>query len=90
MQKNIKVPVSIFNKEAILYTLSIHLDEWTFSVDEVKWEYIINLDWLDDDQVSKIKKDLYFNSLRFEIAEQNKDLRKAIISKALWTVNYGE
>ncbi len=85
--KEIKVLKSLYAKEAILYTINLYLEEKDFSIDEDEKNFIINLENLDDADFLLIKEELTFNSLRFEIADKNKDLRKIIIAQALWSIN---
>ncbi len=88
MKENIRLSKSLYNKKAILFTLWLNLDADEYDIKE-DWEsYLISFSSQDEKVVNAIAKDVAFNSLRFEIAEQNKELRKSIISKALWTVNY--
>ena len=79
--KEIKVLKSLYAKEAILYTINLYLEEKDFSIDEDEKNFIINLENLDDADFLLIKQELTFNSLRFEIADKNKDF--SICSKYL-------
>lgn len=85
--KEIRVLKSIYSKQAILYTINLYLEDKDFLLDEDEKNFIIKLDNLDDDDYKLIKSELTFNSLRFEIADKNKDIRKAIITQALWSIN---
>lgn len=85
--KQIKVLKSLYSKEAILYTINLYLEDKDFSIDEDDKNYILNLENLDDSDFQLIKEELTFNSLRFEIADKNKELRKTIIAQALWSIN---
>lgn len=85
--KEITVLKSLYSKQAILYTINLYLEDKDYSIDEDEKNYIIKLDNLDDADFKLIKEELTFNSLRFEIADKNKDLRKTIISQALWSIN---
>jgi len=85
--KEIKVLKSLYSKQAILYTINLYLEEKEFNIDEDEKNFIINLENLDDSDFKLIKEELTFNSLRFEIADKNKDLRKTIIAQALGSIN---
>lgn len=88
MEKQIKLIKSLYTKEAILYTINLYLEEFNYEISENDSEIIININSeIEDDYLKFFKKELNFNNLRFEIANNNKDLRKVIISKALWSVN---
>lgn len=85
--KEIIVLKSLYSKQAILYTINLYLEDKDYSIDEDNKNYIINLNWLDDSDFKLIKEELTFNSLRFEIADKNKEIRKAIIAQALGSIN---
>ena len=88
MKENMRLSKTLYNKKAILFTLWLNLDADEYTVKEDSDDYLISFSSSDEKAINDIIKDVAFNSLRFGIAEQNKDLRKSIISKALWTVNY--
>jgi len=81
--KEITVLKSLYSKQAILYTINLYLEDKDYSIDEDEKNYIIKFENLDDADFKLIKEELTFNSLRFEIADKNKDLRKTIISQSL-------
>jgi len=85
--KEITVLKSLYSKQAILYTINLYLEDKDYSIDEDEKNYIIKFENLDDADFKLIKEELTFNSLRFEIADKNKDLRKTIISQSLWSIN---
>ncbi len=85
--KTLTLLKSLYNKSALLYTINMYLEEADFTIDEDEKNYIIDLSKLEDGPFQQVKQELTFNSLRFEIAEKNKDIRKAIIAKALGSVN---
>lgn len=88
MEKQIKLIKNLYTKEAILYTINLYLEEHNYEISENDSEIIINISSdIEDEYLKFFKKELNFNNLRFEIANNNKDLRKIIISKALWSVN---
>lgn len=88
MEKQIKLAKSLYSKEAILYTINLYLENYEYKIDEVDNQIIITLIWdIEEKLLSLFKKELTFNTLRFEISNSNKELRKVIISKALWSVN---
>lgn len=88
MEKQIKLVKSLYSKEAILYTINLYLEDYEYEINEIENQIIITLKWdIEEKLLSLFKKELTFNTLRFEIANSNKELRKVIISKALWTVN---
>ncbi|MBT3726290.1 hypothetical protein HOG21_00900 [bacterium] len=83
MEKQINILKSLYSKQAILYTINLYLEDIDYNICEDDNNYIIDLINIDEDDYKLIKSELTFNSLRFEIADQNKELRKAIISQAL-------
>ena len=85
--KDIKLLKSIYTKQAILYTINLYLEDVDYNLTEDENNFIIELKWLDESDFKHIKEELTFNCLRFEISDQNKDLRKAIISQALGSIN---
>ena len=85
--KTLTLLKSLYNKSALLYTINLYLEDSEYTIDEDEKNYIVSLEKLDDLQFQHVKQELTFNSLRFEIAEKNKDIRKAIIAKALGSVN---
>lgn len=85
--KEIIVLKSLYAKESILYTINLYLEDKEYSIDEDDKNFIIKLDNLDDSDFKLIKEELTFNSLRFEIADKNKEIRKTIIAQALWSIN---
>lgn len=88
MEKQIKLIKSLYTKEAILYTINLYLEDYDYEISENNNEIIINFNSDINEKIfSLFKKELTFNNLRFEIANNNKELRKVIISKALWSVN---
>lgn len=87
MKREIKFVKSLYSKEAILYTVSLYLDTLPYEIDETPTEYIIRVEGIDDAKIAFFKQELNFNSLRFLIASENKDLRKTVISKALGSIN---
>ncbi len=88
MEKQIKFLKNLYTKEAILYTINLYLEEYDYGILEDESNFIINIkDDIEDETLKFIKQELNFNNLRFEIANNNKELRKVIISKALWSVN---
>lgn len=88
MQKQIKLIKSLYTKEAILYTINLYLEDYNYEISENESEIIISfLEELEDELLLHFRKELNFNNLRFKIADNNKELRKIIISKALWSVN---
>lgn len=87
-EKQIKLIKNLYSKEAILYTINLYLEDFDYGISETENEFIISISENIDDKIfSLFKKELTFNNLRFEIANNNKELRKVIISKALWSVN---
>lgn len=87
-EKQIKLIKNLYSKEAILYTINLYLEDFDYGISETENEFIISINENIDDKIfSLFKKELTFNNLRFEIANNNKELRKVIISKALWSVN---
>lgn len=78
---------SLYSKQAILYTLNLYLDDIDYKISENEANYIIKLEWIDEKDYTLIKQELNFNTLRFEIADKNKEIRKIIISQALWSIN---
>lgn len=88
MEKQIKLIKGLYSKKAILYTVNLYLEDYQYEIGESDTEIIITLLWeIDDSILNLFKKELTFNNLRFEIADDNKELRKVIISKALWSIN---
>ncbi len=87
MKKSLNFLKSLYLKEAILYTISLYLYDYNYTIDESSSEYIISIEDIDDTKFKFFKQELNFNNLRFQIADKNKDLRKNIISKALWSIN---
>lgn len=87
MWKEIKLIKSLYSKEAILYTISLYLDESPYEIGENESEYIIKVGDMEDAKIVFFKQELNFNNLRFLIANENKDLRKTIITKALGSIN---
>lgn len=88
MEKQIKLTKSLYSKEAILYTINLYLEDFDYEINEIDNQIIITLKWkIEEKLLSLFKKELTFNSLRFEIANNNKELRNIIISKALWSIN---
>ena len=85
--KTLTLLKSLYNKSALLYTINLYLEDSEYTIDEDEKNYIVSLEKLDDLQFQHVKQELTFNSLRFEIAEKNQDIRKAIIAKALGSVN---
>lgn len=83
-----KLIKSLYSKEAILYTINLYLEDYDYALSENETDIIITISSpIEDSLFALFKKELSFNALRFEIASNNKDLRKVIISKALWSVN---
>ncbi len=88
MEKQIKFLKNLYTKEAILYTTNLYLEEYDYEIIEDESNFIINIkDEIEDETLKFVKKELNFNNLRFEIANSNTELRKVIISKALWSIN---
>lgn len=88
MEKQIKLPKGIYSKKALLYTVNLYLEEYEYEISETEKDIIISFKSdIDNQIVSHFRKELTFNNLRFEIADDNKELRKIIISKALWSIN---
>ncbi len=87
MEKQIKILKSLYSKQAILYTINLYLEDMEYKIGEDDKNFIIDIKNIEEKDFKLIKEELSFNSLRFEIADQNKDLRKAIISQALWSIN---
>ena len=87
MKKEISLIKSLYKKEAILYTINLYLEDYKYEIWENDKEFIISIEDIDDKILKNFKKELNFNNLRFEIADNNKELRKVIISKALWSIN---
>lgn len=88
VEKQIKLIKNLYSKEAILYTINLYLEDFDYEISETETEFVISINENIDDKIfSLFKKELTFNNLRFEIANNNKELRKVIISKALWSVN---
>lgn len=88
MEKQIKLIKSLYSKEAILYTINLYLEEYNYELDENETQIIITVKWdIEERLFDLFKKELTFNTLRFEIANNNRELRKVIISKALGSVN---
>lgn len=88
MEKQIKFLKNLYKKEAILYTVNLYLEEYDYEIAEDENNFIIIIkNTIEDENLKFIKKELNFNNLRFEIADSNAELRKVIISKALWSVN---
>ena len=85
--KEIIILKSLYAKESILYTINLYLEDVDYKIDEDDKNYIIQLNNLDDADFKLIKEELTFNSLRFEIADKNKELRQTIIAQALWSIN---
>ena len=85
--RELKVLKSLYWKQALLYTINLYLEEKDFTIDEDEKYFLLKLDLLDDKDFLLIKQELTFNSLRFEIADKNKELRKTIISQALGSIN---
>lgn len=87
-EKQIKLIKNLYSKEAILYTINLYLEDFDYTISETETEFVISINENIGDKIfSLFKKELTFNNLRFEIANNNKELRKVIISKALWSVN---
>lgn len=87
MEKQIKLLKSLYTKEAILYTINLYLDNIEYTIDEDDKYYIFTSEKIQDDLFEIFRQEINFNNLRFEIANNNKELRKIIISKALGSVN---
>lgn len=87
MQKEIRLIKSLYKKEAILYTINLYLEDYNYSIDENEKEFVITVENLDEKTFKQFLSEMNFNTLRFEIADNNKELRKIIISKALWSIN---
>lgn len=87
MKKEIRFIKSLYKKEAILYTINLYLEDREYEISENDKEFIISFLEVDDKTLKSFKQELNFNALRFEIADNNKELRKVIISKALWSIN---
>lgn len=51
---------------------------------------MIEIEDIETEAYNTLRNEILFNTLRFEIAERNKDLRRDIIAKALGGVNYGK
>jgi len=86
MEKQIKLTKSLYTKEAILYTINLYLEEFEYEIGENETEFILKINLENNENnidLTFFKKELNFNNLRFEIANNNKELRKVIISKAL-------
>jgi len=87
MKKEISLIKSLYKKEAILYTINLYLEDYKYEIWENDKDFIISIEDIDDKNLKNFKKEINFNNLRFEIADNNKELRKVIISKALWSIN---
>lgn len=88
MEKQIKLPKGIYSKKAILYTINLYLEDYDYEVIENENEIVLSFkNEIDEKLMHHFRKELTFNNLRFEIADDNKELRKIIISKALWSIN---
>lgn len=88
MERQIKLIKGLYSKKAILYTVSLYLEDYQYEISESDTEIIITFkEDIDNSIMGLFKKELTFNNLRFEIADDNKELRKVIISKALWSIN---
>lgn len=85
--KEIIVLKSLYAKESILYTINLYLEDKEYSIDEDDKNFIIKLYNLNESDFKLIKEELTFNSLRFEIADKNKEIRNTIIAQALWSIN---
>ncbi len=85
--KELIVLKNLYSKQAILYTINLYLEDKDYIIDEDEKNYILKFDNIDDIDYKLIKSELTFNSLRFEIADKNKEIRKAIITQALWSIN---
>lgn len=85
--KEIIILKSLYWKQAILYTINLYLEEAEYTIKEDDSNYILQLENLNEEDFKLLKSELTFNSLRFQIADNNKEMRKAIISKALWSIN---
>ena len=83
MPKEIKILKSLYTKEAIMYTTNLYLEEYKYEICETETEFVIKIFEITDDTIIFFKKELNFNNLRFLIANENKDIRKTIIAKAL-------
>ncbi|MCK9272569.1 hypothetical protein M0P65_03410 [Candidatus Gracilibacteria bacterium] len=87
MKKEISLIKSLYKKEAILYTINLYLEDYKYEIGENDKDFIISIEDIDDKNLKNFKKEINFNNLRFEIADNNKELRKVIISKALGSIN---
>lgn len=87
MKYKLSLLKSLYTKQAVLYTISLYLEELDYSLEEDEKNYILSFSNIEEDDFKMIQSELTFNTLRFEIADKNKDLRKAIISKALGSIN---
>ena len=85
--KELKLLKSIFTKQAILYTVNLYMDKINYKIDDDGKNFILKIENQTEDEINFLEKELNFNSLRFEIADNNKELRKSIISQALWSIN---
>jgi len=85
--QEIKLLKSLYTKQSILYTINLYLDKYNYSIDEDEKDFIIKFEEINNDDLKFIKEELNFNTLRFEIADNNKEIRKSIISQALSSIN---
>ena len=85
--QEIKLLKSLYTKQSLLYTMNLYLDDYEYELLEDKNNYIIKFKNIEEKDFKFLKQELNFNSLRFEIADNNKEIRKSIISQALWSIN---
>lgn len=83
----LKLLKSLYSKQSILYTIDLYLDIKDCEIDDDKQNYYLNFSNIDKETFDLICQELNFNALRFEISDLNKDIRKTIISQALWSIN---
>jgi hypothetical protein len=81
--EEIRLLKSLYTKQSILYTMNLYLEKYNYSIDDDAKYFILNFDGIKKKDFDFIKEELNFNSLRFEIADNNKEIRKSIISQAL-------
>jgi hypothetical protein len=83
----ITFPKSLVHRKAILYVLGSYFGTPDFSITDSHEQFIISLPHLEPEDRKKIEQEIAFHSLRFDIADQNQDIRKDIIAQALGSVN---
>ena len=80
---NLTFSAEIYDKEVILYVLSMYDIDYNISFQDNNFEIKFNED-LNSEDIKKLKKQIDKAQLRKDIANSNKKIREYIIATALW------